>query len=125
MHRLVVRLEEPLNAPFCEVVVALLGQCDVIPFTDNYCAIKDFKMEYSPTNFKKLLHFSEQYANKAFLADSNGDLDSQLHQLHQSPENAFICEFEPPEILLWSKIQINEQFWCMLPWEKPTIDDFE
>ncbi len=125
MHRLIVDIGEPLNASFCEAVLALLGKCEIIPFTENYCVVEGFKMEQSSIAFDKLLHFTEQFVNRAFLASSNGDLDTQLHQLHQSPKNAFICEFEPPEMILFSKRQINEILWCILPWEKITGDDFE
>lgn len=125
MHRLIIHLKEPLNASFCEDLVALLGHCDVIPFTKNYCVIEGFKMDNSLISFEKILQLMKQNANRSFLASLKGDLDSQLQQLNKCPENSFLSEIEPSLTLFWSMLKVNDELWCLLPWEEPEFDFYE
>lgn len=125
MHRLIIHLKEPLNTSFCEGLVALLGNCDVIPFTENYCVIEGFKMDNSLISFEKLLQLMKQNANRSFLASLKGDLGSQLQQLDKCPENSFLSEIEPTKTLFWSMLKVNNELWCLLPWEEPEFDFHE
>ena len=122
MQRLIVQLKEPLNTSFCEVLVESFGRCELTPLTENYCMLEGFKMNNSSTCFEGLLQIVKQYANRAFLASLIGELDSQLHQLQQCSENAFLSEFEPPNLLLYRKHIVSEQLWIVI---SVLLDDFE
>ena len=114
MYRLIIDAVEPLNAQFCEALVAVLGGCEVIPLTENYCAVEGFKMECTESGFQCLLAFIEKHANSAFLGNIKGSVNDQVLLMQKSIGNALICDFEPPKILLHEVVGINSKTWLIL-----------
>lgn len=125
MSRLIVHLKAPLNASFCVDLVVAFGNCRVTPLIENCCIVEGYKMEYTKNGFLHLLEFIQIYANKAFLTLTYEDLDIQVQWLKIFPEKGLICSFEPPEIITITKIQLNNQLWCLIPWKQIKNDDFD
>jgi len=125
MHWLLIDIGKPLDASFCEAVVKLFGQCEVIPLTENYSAVEGFRIEHSLESIKNLLQLIEQHAHKAILADVRNNFDTQMHWLQIFPEKGLLCDFEPPEISMFTKIQLKDHLWCLIPWDELTADDFD
>ena len=124
MYRLIIDIGEPLNALFCEALVEVIGNCEVTPLTENYCVLEGFKMDGSKEFFNKLLKFVDQSSNKSLIAASKVGIDDQIQWLLDFPEKGLLCEFEPPEIILFNKIQISNQLWCVIPWSTPILEEF-
>lgn len=124
-HRVIVKLKQPLNRAICEDLTLYFGVANVVPLTENYCVIESYKTSFLPANFESLLQFIQRNKIRAILAKVDGDFDYQFQQLKKCPMNALLCCFEPPNIILYSTVQVNKQLWCIMPWGKPVFDDYE
>lgn len=119
MHRLIVHLKEPLNASFCEAVVKLFGQCELIPMTEDYCVIQGLKLDSESQYFERCLQFNETMAYKSFLGALDSDMDMQLDLLVKSPTKTLISDFKPPKVILFSRFEVSKNIWSTHPWSEP------
>lgn len=119
MHRLIVQLKKPLNASFCEAVVNSFGECTLIPIAEGYCVVEGLKISANDQYFEKFLQFNNKRANKSFLGTLNNDIDTQLANLSNSPKKAFLSDFKPPKVILYSRFKLSENLWSTNPWDDP------
>ena len=117
MHRLIVQLKEPLNASFCEAVVNLFGQCELIPMTRDICLLEGLKKGCSSEDFYCLLKFINTHTTKALLANALYDKNLQVQQLVKA-EDCGLYTIEEPPTAFYSFIRVltiyHVQLNCML-----------
>lgn len=119
MHRLIVQLKEPLNASFCESVVNLFGECELIPLSEDYCVLEGLNLKDDAQNFEVLLQFIKTNANKAFLATLKSKMDYQFSILISSPKKVILSDFQLNNILLYNTHELKKDLWVTIPWIEP------
>jgi len=124
VHRLIVETEDQLNASFCGALVSAIGKCEVIPLTGNFCVIEGFKMDDSATHFERLLKCTVEHTKRAFLVNTEGDLDMQLEKFLEV-EYCGMYTIDKPPFGLWSVSNSNNGLFHILPWGVLSPDNFD
>lgn len=114
MHRLIVQLKEPLNASFCEAVVNLFGQCELIPMTEDYCVVEGVEIEEFDACLGSLLELRRSFMLKAFLANLHGDFEDQTILLQECQNDTMICDYNPKIPTSYKSSLTAENTWLII-----------